>query len=255
MPGQSKTLEDLFEENLKDIYYAERKILVALPKMAKATNSPELKAAFQKHLTETEGQVDRIQQIFKMIKKPAKGKTCPAILGLVEEADEVMEDFEDSAALDAGPATATLGGGAVRRPRAVGGRAAAPHGRDGRPRRGARRAARLTNFYGRLSRAVPPGLPHDTGALAAEIIGNIGNRAPTLATAVNGWGDRAALLALADPAVALTAIAWAGGHTNAPPPPGKDRLVWVGRNAEAREMVLFAVSDAYVEARDRLGLG
>jgi ferritin-like metal-binding protein YciE len=102
MPGQSKTLEDLFEENLKDIYYAERKILVALPKMAKATNSPELKAAFQKHLTETEGQVDRIQQIFKMIKKPAKGKTCPAILGLVEEADEVMEDFEDSAALDAG---------------------------------------------------------------------------------------------------------------------------------------------------------
>jgi ferritin-like metal-binding protein YciE len=102
MPGQSKTLADLFEENLKDIYYAERKILVALPKMAKATNSPELKAAFQKHLTETEGQVDRIQQIFKMIKKPAKGKTCPAILGLVEEADEVMEDFEDSAALDAG---------------------------------------------------------------------------------------------------------------------------------------------------------
>ena len=80
MPGQSKTLEDLFEENLKDIYYAERKILVALPKMAKATNSPELKAAFEKHLTETEGQVDRIQQIFKMIKKPAKGKTCPAIL-------------------------------------------------------------------------------------------------------------------------------------------------------------------------------
>jgi len=102
MAGQSKTLEDLFEENLKDIYYAERKILVALPKMAKAAKSDELKAAFQKHLAETEGQVDRIQQVFKMLKKPPKGKTCPAILGLVEEADEVMEDFEDSSALDAG---------------------------------------------------------------------------------------------------------------------------------------------------------
>jgi ferritin-like metal-binding protein YciE len=102
MPGQSKTLEDLFEETLKDIYYAERKILVALPKMAKAVNSNELKAAFEKHVAETEGQVDRIQQVFKMLKKPAKGKTCPAILGLVEEADEVMENFEDSSALDAG---------------------------------------------------------------------------------------------------------------------------------------------------------
>ncbi|RYZ62656.1 MAG: ferritin-like domain-containing protein, partial [Proteobacteria bacterium] len=102
MPGQSKTLEDLFEENLKDIYYAERKILVALPKMAKATKSAELKAAFEKHITETEGQIDRIQQVFKMLNKTARGKTCPAILGLVEEADEVMEDFEDSSALDAG---------------------------------------------------------------------------------------------------------------------------------------------------------
>ena len=88
-----------------------------------------------------------------------------------------------------------------------------------------------------------------------EIIGTIGNRAPTLATAVNGWGDRCALLSCASPSTALTAIAWAGGHTNAPPPPGKDRLVWVGRNAEAREMILFAVSDAYVEARSRLGVG
>jgi hypothetical protein len=80
MPGQSKTLEDLFEETLKDIYYAERKILVALPKMAKAVNSNGLKAAFEKHIAETEGQVDRIQRVFKMLKKPAKGKTCPAIL-------------------------------------------------------------------------------------------------------------------------------------------------------------------------------
>jgi ferritin-like metal-binding protein YciE len=102
MPGQSKTLEDLFLENLKDIYYAEKKILVALPKMAKAVNSDQLRAAFEKHVKETQGQVERLQQVFKMLKQPAKGKTCPAILGLVEEGEEVMEDFEDSSALDAG---------------------------------------------------------------------------------------------------------------------------------------------------------
>jgi ferritin-like metal-binding protein YciE len=102
MPGQSKNLQDLFEENLKDIYYAERKILVALPKMAKAVNSDQLRAAFEKHVAETEGQVQRLQQVFKMLKQPAEGKTCPAILGLVEEGEEVMEEFADSSALDAG---------------------------------------------------------------------------------------------------------------------------------------------------------
>ena len=81
MPGQSKTLEDLFLENLKDIYYAERKILVALPKMAKAANSEQLRAAFEKHVQETEGQVDRLKQVFKLLKQSPKGKTCPAILG------------------------------------------------------------------------------------------------------------------------------------------------------------------------------
>lgn len=102
MPGQTKTLEDLFHENLKDIYYAERKILVALPKMAKAVNSDKLRAAFEKHIEETKGQVERLKQVFKMIEQSPKGKTCPAILGLVEEGEEVMEDFEDSPALDAG---------------------------------------------------------------------------------------------------------------------------------------------------------
>jgi ferritin-like metal-binding protein YciE len=102
MPGQSKTLEDLFHENLKDIYYAEKKILSALPKMAEAVNSDQLRAAFEKHVKETEGQVQRLQKVFQLIKQPAKGKTCPAILGLVEEGEEVMEDFEDSPALDAG---------------------------------------------------------------------------------------------------------------------------------------------------------
>src|SRR5205085_3137593 len=102
MPGQTKTLEDLFLETLKDMYYAERKILIALPKMAKAANSDQLRTAFEKHAGETEGQVQRLQQVFKMMKQPPKGKTCPAILGLVEEGEEVMEDFEDSPALDAG---------------------------------------------------------------------------------------------------------------------------------------------------------
>lgn len=102
MPGQRKTLEDLFEDTLKDIYYAERKILVALPKLAKAANSEQLRAAFQKHVGETQQQVDRLQQVFKMLKQPAKGKTCPAILGLVEEGEELMEEFADSPALDAG---------------------------------------------------------------------------------------------------------------------------------------------------------
>jgi len=102
MAGQTKTLQDLFLENLKDIYYAEKKILVALPKMAKAVNSDQLRAAFEKHVAETEGQVERLQKVFKMLKQAPKGKTCPAILGLVEEGEEVMEDFEDSPALDAG---------------------------------------------------------------------------------------------------------------------------------------------------------
>jgi ferritin-like metal-binding protein YciE len=102
MPGQNKSLEDLFHELLKDVYYAERKILVALPKMAKAVHSEQLRAAFEKHVDETKQQVERMKQVFKIIEHPPKGKTCPAILGLVEEGEEVMEEFEDSAALDAG---------------------------------------------------------------------------------------------------------------------------------------------------------
>jgi ferritin-like metal-binding protein YciE len=101
MPKQ-KNLEDLFLETLKDIYFAEKKILVALPKMAKAANSEELRAAFEKHLAETETQVDRLEQVFEMIDKPARGKTCPAIIGLVEEGQEVMKDFKGHEALDAG---------------------------------------------------------------------------------------------------------------------------------------------------------
>jgi ferritin-like metal-binding protein YciE len=97
-----KKLDDLFLETLKDIYYAEKQILRALPKMAKHAQSPELKQAFDAHKQETEGQIERLQQIFEMLDKPARGKTCDAILGLIEEGKEVMEDFAGSPALDAG---------------------------------------------------------------------------------------------------------------------------------------------------------
>lgn len=101
MPNE-KNLESLFHETLKDIYFAEKKILVALPKMAKAAHSEELRAAFEKHYEETEGQVERLEQVFELLEKPARGKTCPAILGLVEEGQEVMKEFKKSDAHDAG---------------------------------------------------------------------------------------------------------------------------------------------------------
>jgi ferritin-like metal-binding protein YciE len=100
--AKTKTLADLFEDGLKDIYFAEKKILGALPKMAKAAQSEKLAAAFEKHLTETEGQVERLERIFQSMDKPAKGKKCPAILGILEEGKEVMKDYKGSPALDAG---------------------------------------------------------------------------------------------------------------------------------------------------------
>ena len=100
--AEPKKLQDLFVETLKDIYYAEKQILKALPKMAREAKSPELKQAFETHRTETEGHVDRLQQVFELVDKPARGKTCDAILGIVEEGKEVMEEFANSPALDAG---------------------------------------------------------------------------------------------------------------------------------------------------------
>ncbi len=99
---KTKTLDDLFQDMLKDVYYAERKILKALPKMARGAQSPELKAAFEKHREETEIQVERLQQVFELIGKPARGKTCPAIEGIIEEGEEVLEEFKGSEAIDAG---------------------------------------------------------------------------------------------------------------------------------------------------------
>lgn len=97
-----KKLEDLFLDTLKDIYFAEKKILTALPKMAKAAQSAGLKAAFEKHESETEEHVARLEKVFKSLGHAAKGKTCDAILGIIEEGKEVMEEYEDTPALDAG---------------------------------------------------------------------------------------------------------------------------------------------------------
>lgn len=102
MAKAEKDLSDLFLETLKDIYFAEKQILRALPKMAKAAREEKLKAAFEKHRDQTEGQVERLDKIFELIGKPARGKTCEAVLGMIEEGKEVMEDFGTSAALDAG---------------------------------------------------------------------------------------------------------------------------------------------------------
>jgi ferritin-like metal-binding protein YciE len=97
-----KTLNDLFLTTLKDVYYAEKAILRALPKMAKAAESDGVKAAFLKHRDETAGHVERLEQVFDILGKKASGKTCEAIKGIIEEGQEIMEDFEDSDALDAG---------------------------------------------------------------------------------------------------------------------------------------------------------
>ena len=101
MAKKQKTLDELFHETLKDIYYAEKKILTALPKMAKAAQSEELQAAFEKHEGETQGQVDRLEKVFELISQPAKGNTCDAINGMIDEGKEVMKEFRGSPALDA----------------------------------------------------------------------------------------------------------------------------------------------------------
>jgi ferritin-like metal-binding protein YciE len=97
-----KTLDTLFYDTLKDIYYAERKILRSLPKMARAAQSQTLKAAFEKHKEQTEGQIERLQQVFEIIGKAPRGKTCEAIDGIVAEGEEIMEEYKDTPALDAG---------------------------------------------------------------------------------------------------------------------------------------------------------
>jgi ferritin-like metal-binding protein YciE len=100
--AKEKTLDDLFHDTLKDIYYAERKILKTLPKMARGAKSPELRAAFEKHREQTEGHVERLQQVFEIIGKRAQGKTCDAIEGIIAEGEEILEEFKGTPAGDAG---------------------------------------------------------------------------------------------------------------------------------------------------------
>jgi ferritin-like metal-binding protein YciE len=98
----TKGLEDLFLDGLKDLYYAEKKILKALPKMARAAEAPDVTSAFEKHLAETEGQVERLEKVFELLYKAARGKTCPAINGIIEEGSEILDEYKGSHAIDAG---------------------------------------------------------------------------------------------------------------------------------------------------------
>ena len=102
MAKQPKMLDDLFHDTLKDIYYAEKKILTALPKMAKAAQNEDLQRTFEKHRGETEKQVERLEQVFSEIDQKPQGKTCDAIVGILKEGEEIMSEYKGSPALDAG---------------------------------------------------------------------------------------------------------------------------------------------------------
>jgi ferritin-like metal-binding protein YciE len=99
---EPKTLEVLFHDTLKDIYFAEKKILATLPKMAKAAQDADLKAAFEKHRGETERHVERLEEVFSLIDEKPQAKTCEAIMGITKEGEEIMSEYKDSPALDAG---------------------------------------------------------------------------------------------------------------------------------------------------------
>ena len=102
MAKSGKTLHDLFHDTLKDIYFAEKKILTTLPKMAKAARNEDLIAAFEKHRRETVGHVERLEEVFELIEKKPQGKTCDAIVGITDEGAEIIKEYKGTAALDAG---------------------------------------------------------------------------------------------------------------------------------------------------------
>jgi ferritin-like metal-binding protein YciE len=97
-----KTMEELFHALLQDVYYAEKQLTKALPKMAKEADDAELKKAFTDHLEETDGHIERLERAFEMIGKPARGKKCEAIIGIIDEGKEVIDEAEDEQILDAG---------------------------------------------------------------------------------------------------------------------------------------------------------
>jgi ferritin-like metal-binding protein YciE len=96
------SLEDLFHNGLRDMYYAEKKLLSTLPKMAKASANEQLAEAFQNHRSETETQVERLEKVFEIIDQKPRGKKCPAMDGLVAEGSEMMKEAEEDAVKDAG---------------------------------------------------------------------------------------------------------------------------------------------------------
>jgi ferritin-like metal-binding protein YciE len=106
MAKKPKLLSDLFHDTLKDVYFAEKKILTTLPKMAKASQSSDLKAAFTKHERETRGQVKRLEQVFRILGKKPQAKKCEAIMGITKEGAEIMTEYRGMPALDAGLAAA-----------------------------------------------------------------------------------------------------------------------------------------------------
>ena len=97
-----KSIDDLFLHGVKDLFYAEKKLVQTLPKMAKKATSAELKQAIEQHLAETEDQVERLERIFELLDETPRGKKCPAMDGLIEEGKEIMEEAEDDDVLDAG---------------------------------------------------------------------------------------------------------------------------------------------------------
>ncbi len=99
---KSTGLLKLFQDQLQDVYYVEKQLVKALPKMAKAATNAELRTAFEEHLEETKGQVTRLEKVFDELGIPAKAKKCPAIEGILEEGNEIMDEFSDDPALDAG---------------------------------------------------------------------------------------------------------------------------------------------------------
>ena len=102
MPAKEKTLNDLFLDTLKDVFHAEKQQLRSLAKMAKSVKSEELRTAFETHREETETQIERLEQVFGMLQKRPQAKPCEAMQGLVEESKEIMEDYKNSPALEAG---------------------------------------------------------------------------------------------------------------------------------------------------------
>ena len=158
-----KTLDTLFHDTLRDVYYAERKALQGLSKMARGAQSEELRAAFETHRDETEGQIERLQRVFEIIGKRAQGKTCAAMDGITEEAEEIMEEYTDSPAARRRPPRRRAGGRALRdhplrhagglgrpaRPDRGGGPPARDPGRGGADRRAAHPARRAGDQRGR----------------------------------------------------------------------------------------------------------